>query len=215
MASLLDEFDAVAEIRRRRRIMMGKGEAGTTASAPVIEIAGVTRFWDLFARRVGVPRGAAFAFFAIRILAGTLWLVNGLVKNPWNDWGYFPSWSQKFADHSPIPPYKWFLENVVIPHIDFWGWIQFLLEVGLGLLLLTGLLNGIAGPLATAWGANIVVGSLFVPGEWVWGLASFLAVMVLCWATRSGRYFGMDAFLRSRLAENQHALYRSVARWLM
>jgi uncharacterized membrane protein YphA (DoxX/SURF4 family) len=226
---MLEDWDAIAEIRRRRKIMLGRaeGKPGATNVEPgappppplgpglPMEFVGVRTIKGLFTHALGVPRGSAFVFFSVRILAGLIWLVNGIVKNPWNDWGYFPRWTQKFADHSPIPPYKWFLENVVIPNMDFWGWIQFLLEVGLGILLLAGLFTGLAAFVSIGWALNIFVGSVFVPEEWVWGLLSFLAVMVIAWVTRAGRYLGMDAFLRTELLTHKHALVRWIARWTM
>ncbi|MBI2077109.1 MAG: hypothetical protein HYT80_01880 [Euryarchaeota archaeon] len=224
------EWDPSREIRRRRRIMMGKGEGREGAPTPAppgappappmgpaerLEFVGITKAKLLLAVGVGVPRPAAFMFFGIRLLAGFLWLVNGLVKNPWNGWGYFPEWTEKFAENSPIPPYKWFLDNVVSPNLWFWGWVQFLVEVGLGILLVVGLCTGFAGLVATAWAANIFIGSVFVPGEWVWGLLAFLAIMPLCWATRAGRYLGADAFLRPQFLTDKRPMVRWIAKWTM
>lgn len=224
------DVDPAWEIRRRRRIMMGKGEAkhasgppaqpGTLPPPPLgpahhVEFVGITSLRALLQSGAGIPRGGPFALFGIRVLAGLIWLVNGVVKNPFNEWGYFPEWTQKFAENSPIPPYKWFLENVVLPYIEFWGWVQFLLEVGLGVMLILGLLTGLTGLVATAWAVNIFTGSVFVPNEWVWGLLAFVSIMALCWTTRAGRFFGLDAKLRPRLLADERPAKRWIAKWTM
>jgi hypothetical protein len=72
-------------------------------------------------------------------------------------------------------------------------------------------LGGLAG---LGMQANIALGSFSVPGEWYWIWPLQLLPHLVFLATRAGRYWGVDGWLRPRLARSRGPL-RHAARWLM
>ncbi len=181
-----------------------------TASGPA-----PSRLRAFLTRGAAAPAGAAAALFALRVSEGLIWFWGASMNNPWEGWERFDGWVHVQAIHSEIPPYKWFLENVVQAYPTFWHLTQFIVEGGLAVTLILGLFTGWASLLAFAWTANLIIGSYAVPNEPLylfplWGLAP-LAV----WATRAGRYAGLDARLRPRLLEHPNAIVRWAARWGM
>jgi hypothetical protein len=134
-----------------------------------------------------------------RILYGILWWQQSKWKVPSDDFGRKSGgglwyWVQQEIQHPTLNAYRDFLVNVLIPNWTFFGWMT---------------LIGMA--------ANITLGILSVPHEWVWTYTMLIMLPVLFLITGAGRSFGLDAFLApplERAAARGNALAR-LARWLV
>src|SRR5262245_7776359 len=87
-------------------------------------------------------RLSGIALAVLRILAGLMWLANVIWKWP-PDFGengrtglYF--WTRQAVDHPVFPPYSWLVEHLVLPNFTAFGWLTFVVETLLAVLLLTG-----------------------------------------------------------------------------
>ncbi len=170
-------------------------------SAPVMEL-------DACWWRVPV-----IAIVSLRIFNGVIWLTGAMGKHPGNDWGWFPEWLGKEAEYATIPAYKWFLETIVIPNITFFGWMQFITELVLGIALIFGILTPLMAVGATLWAFNISLGSWPVPGEIWYNLVLFVQIPFVVAVTRSGRAWGVDAYLRPKLLAHKSPLIRKIGKW--
>ena len=107
--------------------------------------------------RRAAPRALATGFTALRIFFGLDWLSNGLAKlfDTGNyDWGFFSfnlitrgaarSIATDAASKTQIAPLGAFYRDVVLPHWGFFGTLQNVAELAIGI----GLLLGIATRLA-------------------------------------------------------------------
>lgn len=173
-------------------------------------------FWQVPMRWRLTPGGwrvLALGLFVARLLEGSVWFSGFTTKRPDNGFGWFPGWVASESQYSPIPPYKWFLDTLVLPHVAFWGWVQFLTEAVLAVTTLLGILVGFSGILATIWSLNIAIGSVFVPGETLNNEQNFVLIALLLWVTRSGRVWGVDAWLRPKLLASRKRWVRWVGEW--
>ena len=104
----------------------------------------------------------------------------------------------EFAAGNPLPWYRDFLQDVVLPHASTFATLQVIGEVvvGLGLVLglltvpaaLVGLVLSLGFGLATQW---------MSAGQQGFHLLLVVAMLVLA-ASRAGRRLGVDAWLRAR-----------------
>jgi len=80
-----------------------------------------------------------------------------------------------------------------IPHFTLFGWLLFLVELGIGLSLLLGLwtrLGALAGVVQATVIALLVVRA---PGEWVWTYVLFITLGLVVALTPSGERLSIDA----------------------
>lgn len=146
----------------------------------------------------------------LRLMFGVLWLDAARQKAPWmiqdgRPFGWLYGWIWKEINHPTFGFYKAFLESVVLPNFNLFGYLTFFVEVALGLALLLGLwtvLSGIGGAL---WQFNIALGSYSVPGEWYWIWPLLIAPHLVFAHSRAGRSVGLDLILRQRLLRVKHA----------
>jgi uncharacterized membrane protein YphA (DoxX/SURF4 family) len=94
------------------------------------------------------------------------------------------------------------LDNLFIPQIRVFGWLVFLFEFTVFFSLAFGLFTRV-GALA----AIGIIGQLYVglaniprPYEWEWTYGAILALSIMMLGAASGRFLGLDAWLRPRLA---------------
>jgi len=137
----------------------------------------------------------------VRILTGVLFVAEGLSKVT-GDFvrGGFSKEVTRFAA-SAFPFWKHFLEKVVAPHADAFGWLFALGELCVGLALVAGFLSrpasvgGALLMLAIALGqANAGAGASW--DDWITaGLTAKLALLlfVLLATVNPGRVWGLDA----------------------
>ncbi len=138
-----------------------------------------------------------------RMLIGLLWLGSLRWKLPPD---FAPTtgkglldWLQLEAQYPAFQFYGDFVRSIVIPNFTLFAWLVFLIELVIGLLLLSGTWTRLGAALGLAMSMNLGIGLLAVPGEWPWSymmLAMWHGVFLV---TAAGRALGVDAWLRSRL----------------
>jgi thiosulfate dehydrogenase [quinone] large subunit len=104
------------------------------------------------------------------------------------------------VQHPTFDFYARLVQTVVIPNFTLFAWLIFLSELLVGLALLTGAFTRPAAALGLLMALNLGIGLLEVPGEWPWSylmLAMWHGVFLV---TAAGRVFGVDGWLRRRLA---------------
>jgi uncharacterized membrane protein YphA (DoxX/SURF4 family) len=149
-------------------------------------------------------RAPLWPIAASRVLIGILWLFSLRWKLPPD---FAPAtgrglmdWLQLEAQHPAFAFYGELVSSVIIPNFTFFAWIIFLAELTVGLSLLTGALSRLGGLLGLLMALNLTIGLLEVPGEWPWSY-----IMLTMWQgtfvlTGPGRSFGVDGWLRQRVA---------------
>jgi uncharacterized membrane protein YphA (DoxX/SURF4 family) len=157
-----------------------------------------------------------------RIVYGVLWWQQSKWKVPSDDFGRKSGgglwyWVQQEIQHPTVGAYKDFLVNVMIPNWTFFGWMTLITETFIGVTLILGLFTRLGSVVAIGMAANITIGILSVPHEWVWTYTMLIMLPVLFLLTDPGRSLGVDAFLAPRLdraAAGGNRLARMV-RWLV
>lgn len=147
-------------------------------------------------------RNAAILWLVVRVYLGGVWLPNGLAKlagSGWTNGGpalkdfWLRAVNGSPGGRSPIP-YPWYrdlLHLMVVQHIYTWfAWVITISEVTIGLLLLLGLLTGLA---ACAGGVlnllYLLAGSISV------NPVMLILSLFLLLAWRVAGYYGLDRFL--------------------
>ncbi|MBI4588375.1 MAG: DoxX family membrane protein [Candidatus Rokubacteria bacterium] len=166
-------------------------------------------------------QGPGLPVALFRIMFGILWLDLGWSKAPWligqegHRFGWLYGWIQQEIKHPTFGFYKAFLENVVVPNFNFFGYMTFFTEIALGLSLFLGLFTVLGGLGGALWQVNIALGSYSVPGEWYWVWPLLIAPHLIFAACRAGRILGIDGFLLSRISRQEkgpagivHLLFR-------
>ena len=155
-------------------------------------------------RQAGAVRAPLWPIALSRMLIGVLWLFSLRWKLPPD---FAPAtgrglldWLQLEVQHPTFDFYARFVQTVVIPNFTLFAWLIFLSELLVGLALLTGAFTRPAAALGLLMALNLGIGLLEVPGEWPWSY-----IMLAMWhgvflVTAAGRVFGVDGWLRRRLA---------------
>lgn len=137
-----------------------------------------------------------------RMMIGVLWLYSLRWKLPPN---FTPrtgrglaDWIQLEITYPAFGSYASFLETLVLPNFELFAWTLFLLELLVGLSLLTGALTRLGGLVGLLLSVNLGIGLLEVPGEWPWSY-----IMMAMWhatfaISAAGRVWGVDGWLRRR-----------------
>ena len=136
-----------------------------------------------------------------RMAFGILYLDMALQKAPWNGYGWLPDFIEKEIAH---PTFLWMaqlLRTVVLPNIAVIGLATFIVEMALGLALLTGTLTRLAGVAGMLWQINIALQAFNVPGEWYWLWPLLVLPQFVFAAAGAGRVLGVDALLRRRFRD--------------
>ena len=157
-----------------------------------------------------------------RILYGYLWWQQSGWKVPSDDFGRKSGgglwyWVHQEIQYPTVAAYKNFLVNVLIPHWTFFGWMTLITETFIATTLILGLGTRLGSLVAIGMAANITIGILNVPHEWVWTYTMLIMFPVLFLLMDAGRSFGVDAFLApwlDRAAADGSRLAR-LLRWLV
>ncbi len=138
---------------------------------------------------------------ALRIMMGviflTTWLAN-VQKGFYTPAGLEDFFTRVYPQsHNPIAPYAAFIQNVLLPSRAVFGPIQFAGEFALGVALLLGIFTPVAGIAGAFLLFNIFLATYGT--EWPWTYLSLIVVCIAVAASRSGRTFGIDRSLVSRI----------------
>jgi uncharacterized membrane protein YphA (DoxX/SURF4 family) len=136
------------------------------------------------------------------MLMGVLWLYSLRWKLPPD---FAPqagrglmAWIQLEIQHPAFDFYADFLKTVVLPNFTLFAWMVFLVELAVGLSLLTGTLTRLGALIGLLLSINLGIGLLDVPGEWPWSY-----IMMAMWhgtlvVSAAGRLWGIDAWLKQK-----------------
>ena len=157
-----------------------------------------------------------------RIVYGLLWWQQSKWKVPSDDFGRISGgglwyWVHEEIQHPTVGAYKEFLVNVVIPNWTFFGWMTLITETFIAVTLILGLFTRLGALVAIGMAANVMIGILSVPNEWVWTYVMLVMLPAVFVLTGAGRSFGVDAFLApplERAAARGSRLAR-LTRWLV
>lgn len=103
------------------------------------------------------------------------------------------------------------IDNMLIPNIRFFGWVIWLMEFWIFLSMLLGLFTRLGALVAIGVVAQLWVGLANIPRpyEWEWAYGAIFLLSVALLGAASGRFFGMDGWLRRRLAGRSGLLART------
>jgi len=162
-----------------------------------------SRALDLVFSPVPPPTTASgIGLAALRILAGLLWLANVIWKIP-PDFGengrtglYF--WTRLAVDHPVFPPYSWLVEHLVLANFTVFGWLTFVVETLLAVLLLTGTAVRLAALIGIGQSLAIGLSVAEAPNEWPWAYAMMIGIHLVLLLAPSAQYAAVDAVRAAR-----------------
>jgi hypothetical protein len=95
------------------------------------------------------------------------------------------------------------LDNIIIPNIQVFGWIVWLAEFWIFLSMLLGFLTRLGAIVSIGVSAQLFISLANIPRpyEWEWSYGTIILLSIALLGAVSGRFFGLDAWLRKRLAE--------------
>lgn len=174
----------------------------------------VFRYWDRVAGQPTFHLGLGL----LRAVYGAYWLYAASWKVP-PDFGQAAGtglW-RWISQGDQFPTFSWyhgFLESIIIPHFNAFGYLVLLTELLIGLSLFLGAFTRLGTAIGLFMSANITLTVTNVPGESIWFYVTLIGLHLLLGITRSGRFLGLDAGLARRLA-SAAANGSSVARLLV
>jgi hypothetical protein len=163
------------------------------------------------------PRVSGIALAGLRILAGLIWLANVVWKLP-PDFGektrgglYF--WTHLAVDHPVLPPYSWLIEHLVLPNFTAFGWLVFVVESALAVLLLTGTAVRLAALIGVGQSLAIGLSVAEAPNEWPWAYAMMIGIHLVLLLTPSAQYAAVDAVRAAAAGDKPLVARRLLIGW--
>ena len=92
-----------------------------------------------------------------------------------------------------------FIENVVRPNIQWFGYLVWATEAWIFLSLCLGFFSRLGALAAIGMSMQLMIGLAHTPNEWEWGYILMVLLSVAMFGLAPGRYFGLDRLLRPRL----------------
>ena len=95
------------------------------------------------------------------------------------------------------------LDNIIIPNIQVFGWIVWLAEFWIFLSMLLGFLTRLGAIVSIGVSAQLFISLANIPRpyEWEWSYGTIILLSIALLGAVAGRFFGLDAWVRKRLAE--------------
>jgi thiosulfate dehydrogenase [quinone] large subunit len=120
----------------------------------------------------------AQAVYGILWLEGASWkiLVDGKLALNYDGLSY---WASRGSEFPVLDSYKWLLDNLILPNIEFFLPIVFLVELTIGLLFFFGKYIRVAAVMAIAQTLAIMLSVLNAPHEWKWSYLLMLLVAII------------------------------------
>jgi len=100
--------------------------------------------------------------------------------------------------YSKIPLQSSLVNQFIAPNMSWVGWFIFLMEAFVAVSMILGLFTRLGGLAALVQGLNLYFGVTAAPGEWYWTYGMLYTMGLIFLAIPSGRFLGLDAFLRPR-----------------
>ncbi len=152
-----------------------------------------------------------------RVAVGIMWIQQTLWKLPWDNFGCpadlalstslrdrtsgLCDWTGLEVAYPFFKPFASFVESIVAPNIELFGWLTFFIEATIGILLILGLFSRLGGLLGTVQAVNLWLGLSGIPIEWPWTYAFLIFINLVFWLTASGRTLGLDWLLAPRIED--------------
>lgn len=94
------------------------------------------------------------------------------------------------------------LDNLFIPQIRLFGWLIWLAEFWVFLSMLLGLFTRLGALVSLGLSLQLYVGLANIPRpfEWEWSYGTIILLSIAMLGAAAGRIFGVDAWLRRKLA---------------
>jgi hypothetical protein len=108
-------------------------------------------------------------------------------------------WVGLMTVYSKIPLQASLVKSLVIPNLAWMGWVIWILEALVAFSLLLGVFTRLGGLLGLLQALNLYFGVSGVPGEWPWTYIMLTILGLIFLAVPTGRWIGLDAWLRPRL----------------
>jgi uncharacterized membrane protein YphA (DoxX/SURF4 family) len=137
----------------------------------------------------------AAGLWVLRVLVGCMWWQQSLWKIP-PDFGGLRYWMTQEASHAAIALQGAFVSQIVLPRLNVFGPLVYLIEVAIGVSLLLGLLTRLGALLGVAMGLNLWLGLYSAPGEWPWTYMFLVIIMAGFVIEPPGRVLGADTVIR-------------------
>lgn len=95
------------------------------------------------------------------------------------------------------------LDNLLIPNIQVTGWLVWLAEFTIFISMLLGLFTRLGAIVSILVSAQLFVGLANIPRpfEWEWSYGTIILLSIAMLGAAAGRFFGLDALIRKKLAE--------------
>ena len=95
------------------------------------------------------------------------------------------------------------LDNLFIPQIRVFGWLVWFTELSVAITMILGIFTRLGALSAIGIIFELYVGLANIPSpfEWEWTYGAIIALAFAMMAAAPGRVFGIDAWLRPKLAE--------------
>ncbi len=153
-----------------------------------------------------------WAGLVARVIAGMLWLSNTDWKRP-PDFGRPTRGLWIFANHGitneVFGPFRWVLEEIVVPNFKIFGWVTIASEVLLAALLLSGTFTRFAAILGVGQAVAITLSVLNTPGEYNWAYYMMIALHLAILANGAGPW-SVDSMIAKAKAGDANAVARAV-----
>ena len=165
-------------------------------------------------------RGPVVGF--VRILVGTMWLVNVAWKTPSNfgarDGSGLNGYVRHAVDNEVFAPWAWLVKHVVLQNFGIFGWITLITEVLLAALLLAGWKTTWVALVGAMQSAAIGLSVARTPNEWPWSYFLMFGVHLLLAVSAAGSHWGCDQDfsverVRRRVALGTSAVLAVVSAW--
>ncbi len=154
-------------------------------------------------RQRGIANGfvSGLCLTGVRLAVGCFWITRVLANPPPTfgcpDSGYCRLLDQ--AIHAPlIPTYGNFLDVVVHPNPLIFGWFTALVEIGVGMSLVLGLLTRLGAFVAMILALALLIGMAAVPGETIWYYLSLILLAAVFLAIGGTNQLSVDYLARWR-----------------
>lgn len=134
-----------------------------------------------------------------RIILGALFMATTIENTGKGLYGAtaYADFLRGWAQGNALPPYRAFLETVVIPQAGAFGAAQAVVEPIFGVLLLFGLFTRPAALLAFLFSLSLLFGA--IGNEWPWTYILLVLLSASAGLTAAGRVWGLDGWLARRL----------------
>jgi uncharacterized membrane protein YphA (DoxX/SURF4 family) len=137
----------------------------------------------------------AIALWLLRVLTGCMWWQQTLWKIPPNFAG-LRYWMEQEVAHASVALQSALVRDIVLPNLNLFGPLVYLIEAAIGISLLLGLLTRLGALLGLLMAMNLWLGLYSAPGEWPWTYMFLIIIQALFVVDPPGRLLGADALLR-------------------